>query len=84
MNITCKQHIVVLVKVKQGGSYPGHLSKVCVHVLVADWNHLPDVLVVTGGNKTHIHQLQINQVTCVRASQAHQSPSYNEPRTQAA
>lgn len=38
----------------EGGSYPGHLSKVCVHVLVTDWNHLSDALVVTGGKHTHI------------------------------
>lgn len=40
-----------------GSSYPGHLGKVRVHVLVADLNHLSDALVVTG--KTHkrtIHQ----------------------------
>lgn len=36
------------------GSYPGHLSKVCVHVLVTDWNHLSDALIVTV-ERTHTH-----------------------------
>lgn len=32
-----------------GGSYPGDLGQVCVHVLVADLHHLSDPLVVTAG-----------------------------------
>lgn len=36
---------------RQSGSYPGHFGQVCVHVLVADWNHLPDAYIVTEGNK---------------------------------
>lgn len=36
-------------------SYPGHLGQVCVHVLVADRNHLPDASVVTEGKNKQVH-----------------------------
>lgn len=38
-------------------SYPRHLSEVCVHVLVTDWNHLPDAPVVTVENTVKMNSI---------------------------
>lgn len=39
--------------IKHAGSHPRQLSEVCVHVLIADWNHLSDAFAVTEDGHTH-------------------------------
>lgn len=45
-------------------SYPGHLSEVCVHVLVADWNHLSDAFIVTGEKHKQSNHLKVLIQAC--------------------
>lgn len=47
------------------GSYPGHLSEVRVHVLVTDWNHLPDAPVVTVERDTVKTNYQVVSVSSI-------------------
>lgn len=52
------------------GSYPGHLSEVRVHVLVTDWNHLPDAPVVTVERDTVKTNYQVISVSSFRKNHA--------------